>query len=1119
MIKTICHLADIHIRKVPVRNEEYEFVFKNLIESLIKEKPDRIVIVGDLVHDYLDLQGEQLILAHELLNALATIAPVRITRGNHDCRKKNLKRVDSIKAIVKTLNNPDVVYYDKTGFYVDDDIIWAVWHHGEAKNNPWKTKDGKKIDINQNEFTVIDLFHDPVTGCKSTTGFEMKSKSYYKLSDFKGNLSFFGDIHRMQFFDDVHKKGMNNAQTKAYCGSLIAQDVTEGDDNFHGYLLWDVQGKVAKPIPIANEWSFKNVKITPYTDFDDLEFDISNPTEHMRIRFVWGTLPQTRTKENERKLAEYIKSKYKNVILSHKNEFIETTKIDVNENVTLENIVDANVQHEIFGEYLEKIGTDKQLINDIIALDNEISAGITVDDVSNIEWNIVKFGGKNFMSYRELDIDWRDMDGLFQITGINTAGKTTIMKLISYILFGKALETESRMKYGDLRFVNNRNNASYCEGYLVLEANGEYYGIKKKTEITKTKNGEINGAPTTLNYYVLSNPDEIMDTNTALEKLDEDRRKKTQEKIDAIIGSYENFMRIVMTTSDTLNRILSNDMAVFIDSLLYDSGLDVFDKKLEGLKAYQKKVNEKSRITCDVLRTTELNKTLTEEIITKKDEIFDYETNKVPEVQEKIKTGRAYIETLTKKLFKIDPEISGLSVSSTQEIIATHNTNISDLRAREAVLNTSIATLKETYDDDRLKLLLEKKEFHKTSEYNKKLNIKGLEQVIRDEEHQIEIINGEIFRLKQDGASKKKDALALKEGKDAKNPTCPTCKQEIVPDHLKHIDENISKLEKEMFGIADQIKVKENVNKKAHQEIIDVKKGEIAVIKTDIDTSALNMEIVLEEIGTLTNDMNDVNRRKELNFELSQIPDKIQNQELKITILQQKIDNYNNSLLQIEENLKIEKGIVSAKDKIYLLEADERKLTEDLYLRKTAIDEMSARIKANNELITAFTEQEYRDSVMNLYKKCVHRDGIPRQILANYILPKINLTLENILSVAPFKVWLDLDDLRPKLVYNNRPTAIIDCISASGKERTFASIVLKFALNQINVKAKPAIFLLDEVMGKLLDESVEEFVEILHLIKSHMKKTLVIELVHEINPDYLINVSLDEDGISSLVLE
>jgi DNA repair exonuclease SbcCD nuclease subunit len=136
MINKICHLADIHIRKVPTRNDEYEKVFKTLIDSLIKEKPDRIVIVGDLVHDYLDLQGEQLILASDLLNELSKIAPVRVTRGNHDCRKKNLRRVDSVRAIVKTLHNPDVIYYGATGFYDDENIMWVVWHHGDQKNNP-----------------------------------------------------------------------------------------------------------------------------------------------------------------------------------------------------------------------------------------------------------------------------------------------------------------------------------------------------------------------------------------------------------------------------------------------------------------------------------------------------------------------------------------------------------------------------------------------------------------------------------------------------------------------------------------------------------------------------------------------------------------------------------------------------------------------------------------------------------------------------------------------------------------------------------------------------------------------------------------------------------------------
>jgi hypothetical protein len=1109
MIKTIAQIADIHIRKTPTRNEEYQFIFDNLLKSLKQTKPDRIVIVGDLVHDYLDLQGEQLIMAHELLNALSEIAPVRITRGNHDCRKKSLKRVDSVKAIVKTLDNPNVIYYDKTEFVLDENIIWAVWHHGDPKNNPWKTKDGKKVDATKEQagFTTIDLFHDPVNGCKSTTNFEMKSKQYYKLSDFKGDYSFFGDIHKMQYLD--------KNKTKAYAGSLIAQDVTEGDDNFHGYLLWDIENKTVEEIPIESEHSFKNIRITQYTDFNDLDFEIPNPTKNMKVRFVWGTLPQTRVKEAERKLAEYIKSKHNDVIISHKNEFLEDEKIDINENITLQNITDKDVQHEIFREYLTKIGTETQLIEDIISLDEEVLTLIDTTEDQSIEWNVIKFGGKNFMSYAELEIDWRNMDGLFQITGENTAGKTTIMKLISYILFGKTLETENRKLYGDSRFVNNRNNADYCEGYLVLEANGEYYGIKKKTEIKKSKSGDIIGAPTTLNYYLLSNPDEEMNDNTSLEKLDEDRRKLTQRKIESIIGTYDNFMRIVMTTSDTLNRILSNDMAVFIDSLLFDSGLDIFDKKLTGYKIYEKKVNEKSRVFCDIDGVTIQNQALGQEIETLETEIKEIETIKLPDVQERIVKGRKYVEDLTKKLFKIDPEIYNLNVDSTKETIGTHNTEIIKHKARKVVIEQSIVPLKETYDVDRLNVLIQKKDTHKIVEYNKKLQIKNHEQTRTIEDHAIEIINGDIFRLKEEGAKLKKEIVDLKNSK-----ICSQCGQVInKQEHIDHIFKTVKLKEDQMFQIADKINVKEHVDKVVHElNIIDEDKA-IVKINEEIRVDSLEMEETLKKIGTLTNEKNDVEKRKELQTELDQIPIKIQNEELKITLLQQKIDNYDNSLKQIEENKKIEKGITAAKLKLTELEGEETEKREDVLIKKTSVGEKQIRIKNNESLIVAFKMQEYQDTVMGLYKKCVHRDGIPRQMLANYILPKINITLQEILSVAPFKVWLDQDDLRPKLVYNNRPTAITDCISTSGKERTFSSVVMKFALNQINVKTKPTIFLLDEVMGKLLNNSVEEFIEILQLIKAGMRKVLVIEPKEEINPDYLINVQLDEDGISSLTIE
>lgn len=1112
MIKKIAHISDIHIRKLPTRNKEYEFVFNNLFKSLKEQNPDRIVIVGDLVHNYLDLQGEQLILASKFLNKLAEIAPTIITRGNHDFRRKNSKRVDSVAAIVKTINNPNITYYNKTGFYTDDNIIWAVWHHGEKNNNPWKTKEGKKINAynDNNDFTTIDLFHDPINGCKSTTGFEMKKKSYYKISEFKGNNSFLGDIHLQQSF---------NNNTKAYAGSLIAQDFSEGDDQFHGYLLWELNDNLFqyKKIPVHNNWSFKNIKLTPFTDFNDLDLEIENPTKFMKIRIIWGTLPSTRNKENERKIVEYFKSLYKEQIISitHKNEFVEDDTIDINEDITVEDITDQTVQHEIFKEYLDKIGIDEKMIADIIALDDEISSRVEIESNTNIEWDVVKFGAYNFMSYENIDIDWRDKDGLYQITGINTAGKTTILKILSYTLFSKTLETESRKKYGDSRFVNNKTGVDYCTSYMVLVANGEYYGIKRRTDISRNKNGEINGASTKVYYYLLSSPDDEMNDDNSINNLTEDNKNNTQKKIDEIVGSYDNYMRVAMTTSDTLNRILSNDMAIFTDSLLFDSGLDIFDKKLNIAKEYQKEINTKFRITCNVELTEEKNNNLEEHKKIIKQEIKNIEETLLPDVKNKIIKGQEYIEHLTKKLYKIDDEIATLNVNQTNDNILLHDENIEQLESRKKILINAIKPLKEKYDEQKLNDLIEKKDKHKGQEYDINLEIKTLENKIREEEHNIEIINGKIYILKQDGTENKIKIKKLKESK-----VCPTCGQVInEKEHQKHINDEVSKIEKEMYEFRDRIinheSDIENINKVEIQKYND----KISTLNEKKEKMSLEMEKILKDIGKLTNDKNDVEKRTAFQAELDQIPTKIQNEELKKSILEKKIKDYNDSLEHIQENIKINKGIDAAKVRLKELLEEEKGYDTVILNKNHEIKEIETTVLANKKLITDFKAQEYQDSVINTYKKCVHRDGIPRQMLTNYVIPKVNEHLRNMLSNAPFKVWLDIEDLRPKLSYYNTPDAIIDAISSSGKERTFSSIVLKVALNEINVKSKPTIFLLDEVMGKLTEESVEEFVEILHIIKEKCKKIIIIEHNADVNPDYIITATRNELGISNAEFE
>jgi DNA repair exonuclease SbcCD ATPase subunit len=456
-----------------------------------------------------------------------------------------------------------------------------------------------------------------------------------------------------------------------------------------------------------------------------------------------------------------------------------------------------------------------------------------------------------------------------------------------------------------------------------------------------------------------------------------------------------------------------------------------------------------------------------------------------------------------------------LDVDDVKSNITNHKKKIIEINARKAVLQKSIDSLIDVYDEKRLIELIEKRDEHKQIIYNKKFEIKEEERKISDWQHEIEIINGKIFNLKRDGKKLLDEITLLKNSK-----ICTQCGQTInKKEHQDHIISSVKEKETEMFNIAKEIKDYEaNIISNQNITILN-SKTRIIEINKEIVSTDLEMEDVLKEIGILNNQKNDVERRKDLKTELNQIPLLIQNEDLKISILEQKIINYENSLKQIVENNKIEKGIDASKLKIKSLETEESDVKEDIYVKKSSIGERQLKVKNNELLITEFKVQEYQDSVMNLYKKCVHRDGIPRQMLSNYIIPKINLTLERILSVALFKVWLDPDDLRPKLIYHSRPNSIIDCIGASGKERTFSSVVLKFALNQINVKAKPSIFLLDEVMGKLDANSVEEFREILQLIKSNMKKVLVIEQKEEINPDYLINVILSEDGISSLVIE
>jgi predicted MPP superfamily phosphohydrolase len=219
MINKIAHTADWHIRMSNIRHEEYISVFDNFIKSLEQSKPDLTVISGDIFHDKLNTSNEMYLLAKKIMDMVTNITPVVLVRGNHDLNIKNKKRIDSVETLVKLCDNTKnkITYYNKSGFYFYDNIIFSVHDHID-KLNPWteinkkkkttgfyseeidsKFEQGETFDsLKEQGYIFVDLFHDPINGSITANGEKMESPIYRKLSDFKGNIGMFGDIHKFQ---------------------------------------------------------------------------------------------------------------------------------------------------------------------------------------------------------------------------------------------------------------------------------------------------------------------------------------------------------------------------------------------------------------------------------------------------------------------------------------------------------------------------------------------------------------------------------------------------------------------------------------------------------------------------------------------------------------------------------------------------------------------------------------------------------------------------------------------------------------------------------------------------------------------------------------------------------
>lgn len=1149
MINKIVHCGDIHIRKSLDRHEEYREVFNKFYKQLEIINPDRIVITGDLYDNFIDIEGEALLLVGEFLNKLSSFSKVIIIKGNHDYRKKHITRIDTIETVTTLLENSGVTYYSKSGFYEDDNVVWCVWDHSDGLS-PWKDiktkRDKSKI--------YIDLFHDPIFGCYLPNGIIMKGK-YRDISEFKGDYSLFSDIHIRQYYKN---------KTKGFSSSLIQQSFGE-KVNGHGFNILDFNKGFLEPIDIDNDYKFINIPINQNVDYDNIKLNFNfEKSDKIKVKIKWEDFSVNMNTENEKKIRFLIKENLGSELIQIESRPLYT---DVSDTKLISETIDINdpiVQQNILREFLLRNEITDETINEIISIDNIINNRLEIKKSNNTKWSIEKIWFNNFKSYdNNIVIDFTDIHGIIQIHGINQQGKTTILDVITYILYGTTMTTEKREKFGDNRYINNKRKLNHCDGGITINIDGEKYLIYRKTERKLNKQGEITSCSTKLDYYKGT---EMIEKN----KLVGETNIKTQQELDSIIGNFQDFIRLTLTNADNINELLSIDRSVFIDNIIRDAGYDVFDKKLNEFKEYKKSLNlEKININVDKV-SKEIDELL-DKIKIDKEKIKEISKN-VDDKEKESDSLQKEKEIFISKLNKIDDEIIRLDYDDLKTDIELCDNNIQydyqsikDLENKVDQLpkdfdNTELQKQRELYEKykdglsnadlelsrlDRGKSDLEYdiKDIDNKVKYKRTDFEKNILDKIKSYETDIRFLENDITNLKKDG-TKIKDNIDKLKNSNTETKICPTCLRQLDDHSSEHFEKEILKNKEELEkissigkdkinkikGIREKIDILNVENIDENEEFISFinniekeknlielkikeKDDKITSIKNKISEVKPKIDSIKDTVNKLESDKNNYDKKLSIESRIKDIRIKIKENKTENDKKKEKLNKYLENKQFIDDNKKINeeinnlnKNILNISNNIKEFNNLKIELNNNIVLRKKVIDDYE-------EKIEKFKNQEKSEFINNTYMKSMHRDGLPTYLLKKSI-HIINNELNNLLSNVDFNLLFD-NELNLKMKSKNDEQEY-NAVEGSGKERTFNSCALKIALRKINNTSKPNFILFDEIMTKLVDNSVEEFTEFLYELKNHIDKILLIEHIHQIKYDYLINVSKDKNGISTL---
>ena len=597
-------------------------------------------------------------------------------------------------------------------------------------------------------------------------------------------------------------------------------------------------------------------------DLDFSKFD--NPT----IQVVWEDQQENFTQDKIKSVKHYFQKKYNtsnvNILTKVKNVDQETEQtIDVSLNVT-----DTNYQTDLLKSHLKNVGNEEYLekvleLNQIV--ENKMQEN-NVDTTQFKKWYIRNIEFSNFLSYGENQrLDFDKIDGLIVVESNppNFGGKTVLtVDLLMFLFFNETTKTSKAEEVFN-RF-SNKDEVN-VKGEITID--GEDYIIVRKIERKKTRKGTWN-VKTELDFFKKL-------SDGSLQNFTGEQRRETEAFIKNSIGTKEDFLMTILTTSTNLEELLESKPTARGQILSRFMGLEFLKTKEETGKEIYSEFN-KSKLS-NVYNSEELKT----EIQDYKNDIIDYDTiikeceDDLLEIEKNIKKGKSYRdEMLSKKHMDIDNEILTLNPEKTKEKIIELNGEKETIVTKLKDLN--VVEPSEFYYEDKHDEI--KEEYNKVNKELIQLETKiedveklktSVEGGIKCEHCGIELMNAAITNAK----IAELDGFIIHKGKITKLMNDLSNKEQTFVKLKKEFDEyEKNKLIKEKYDLSiegynlkienletklkrwDEIQDKVATNKKIDEMLIkaDLRLDQLDSLKTTnntkITTNKKNIENTYEKI-------------------------------------------------------------------------------------------------------------------------------------------------------------------------------------------------------------------------------------------------------------------------------